>query len=44
MGTEHLLLALLEQEAGAGVLTDLGVDAARTEEEVAAVLRSAQGG
>ena len=42
VGTEHLLLALLEREAGDGVLTGLGVDAARTEEEIAAVLRSAQ--
>ncbi len=44
IGTEHLLLALLEQEAGAGLLTGLGVDAARTEEQVVALLGSLQGG
>ncbi|MGY1771308.1 Clp protease N-terminal domain-containing protein [Blastococcus sp. SYSU D00813] len=41
VGTEHLLLALLEQEAGAGLLTGLGVDAARAEEEIATALRAA---
>ncbi|KPI19998.1 Clp domain protein [Actinobacteria bacterium OK074] len=34
IGTEHLLLALLEFEDGEGVLTGLGVDKARTEEYV----------
>ncbi|MFG1790182.1 Clp protease N-terminal domain-containing protein [Nocardia sp. NPDC049149] len=31
IGTEHILLALLEQENGSGLLTDLGVDKAKTE-------------
>ncbi|MEV6277447.1 Clp protease N-terminal domain-containing protein [Nocardia sp. NPDC051832] len=31
IGTEHLLLALLEQENGAGLLTGLGVDKAKSE-------------
>ncbi|MFJ1757770.1 Clp protease N-terminal domain-containing protein [Kitasatospora sp. NPDC088134] len=31
VGTEHLLLALLEHEAGTGVLTSLGLDKATTE-------------
>ncbi|WP_029432022.1 Clp protease N-terminal domain-containing protein [Blastococcus sp. URHD0036] len=44
VGTEHLLLALLEQEAGDGVLSGLGIDAAATEREIAAVLRSASAG
>src|SRR3954468_899837 len=34
IGTEHLLLALLEQEDAGGVLRGLGIDKARTEEEV----------
>ncbi|MFC7448224.1 Clp protease N-terminal domain-containing protein [Rhodococcus daqingensis] len=34
IGTEHLLLALLEQEDGAGLLTDLGLDRATVEAEV----------
>jgi hypothetical protein len=38
IGTEHLLLALLEQEGDDGTLVGLGVDKARTEAEVAAVL------
>jgi hypothetical protein len=38
IGTEHLLLALLEREDGDGVLTGLGLDKARTEESIAAVL------
>lgn len=41
VGTEHLLLALLEQEAGTGLLSGLGVDAARAEEEIATALRAA---
>ncbi len=40
VGTEHLLLAVLEHEAGAGPLTGLGVDAARAEEQIAAALRA----
>jgi hypothetical protein len=43
VGTEHVLLALLEQEAGAGILSGLGIDAAQTEQEISAVLRSATG-
>ncbi|MFJ7159169.1 Clp protease N-terminal domain-containing protein [Streptomyces sp. NPDC101118] len=35
VGTEHVLLALLEFEAGAGLLTGLGVDKAAAEAEVA---------
>ncbi|CAL9303396.1 MULTISPECIES: Clp protease N-terminal domain-containing protein [Streptomyces] len=38
IGTEHILLALLEHENGDGVLSGLGVDKERTEEYVAAVL------
>ncbi|MGW2057835.1 Clp protease N-terminal domain-containing protein [Streptomyces sp. NPDC001840] len=38
IGTEHLLLALLEQEDGAGVLSGLGLDKTSTEEYVSAVL------
>ncbi|MFF5982820.1 Clp protease N-terminal domain-containing protein [Streptomyces olindensis] len=38
IGTEHLLLALLEHENGEGVLSGLGVGKERTEEYVAAVL------
>ncbi|MFF9509194.1 Clp protease N-terminal domain-containing protein [Streptomyces sp. NPDC014724] len=35
VGTEHILLALLEQEDGAGVLTGLGLDKATAETAVA---------
>ncbi|GAB3960756.1 Clp protease N-terminal domain-containing protein [Streptomyces sparsus] len=38
VGTEHLLLALLEWEDGTGVLTGLGVDKPATEAEVATAL------
>jgi hypothetical protein len=38
IGTEHVLLALLELEDGAGVLAGLGVDKATTEVEVAEAL------
>jgi ATP-dependent Clp protease ATP-binding subunit ClpA len=38
VGTEHILLALLEHEAGDGVLTSLGIDKATTEAEVVAAL------
>ena len=38
IGTEHLLLALLDADAGTGVLAGLGVDRARAEEFVAHVL------
>lgn len=40
IGTEHMLLALLEQEAGTGVLSGLGVDKAAAEANVAAALGS----
>jgi Clp amino terminal domain, pathogenicity island component len=40
IGTEHLLLALLELEEGDGVLTGLGIDKARTEQAVTAALAS----
>ncbi|MEV4466866.1 Clp protease N-terminal domain-containing protein [Micromonospora echinofusca] len=42
IGTEHILLALLEHENGAGVLSGLGVTKAATEEWVAAALRAVQ--
>ncbi|MGW0503857.1 Clp protease N-terminal domain-containing protein [Micromonospora sp. NPDC003241] len=38
IGTEHILLALLEQEDGEGVLTGLGVDKAAVEAGTAAAL------
>lgn len=38
IGTEHLLLALLEYEAGDGVLSGLGVDKQRAEDNVQAFL------
>ncbi|MDT5064611.1 MAG: hypothetical protein QOK02_766 [Mycobacterium sp.] len=40
IGTEHILLALLEAEAGDGPLHTLGVDKQRTEMEIVAVLSS----
>jgi Clp amino terminal domain, pathogenicity island component len=43
VGTEHLLLALLELEDGAGVLTGLGVDKARAEQDIAAALAEVTG-
>ncbi|KMS91402.1 Clp protease N-terminal domain-containing protein [Prauserella rugosa] len=44
IGTEHMLLALLENENGAGVLTGVGVDKGRVEEFVDATLRQIVGG
>ncbi|WDZ83233.1 Clp protease N-terminal domain-containing protein [Micromonospora cathayae] len=41
IGTEHILLALLEQEGGSGVLTGLGVDKEATESHVAEVVAAA---
>ncbi|GLY22903.1 Clp protease N-terminal domain-containing protein [Micromonospora sp. NBRC 101691] len=41
IGTEHILLALLEQEDGDGVLTGLGVDKATTEAGIATALEAA---
>ncbi|MCZ2810205.1 ATP-dependent Clp protease ATP-binding subunit [Modestobacter sp. VKM Ac-2979] len=38
IGTEHLLLALLEAEDGAGLLTSLGVDKATAEQHLIAAL------
>ncbi|MET9484907.1 Clp protease N-terminal domain-containing protein [Streptomyces sp. NPDC006638] len=38
VGTEHVLLALLEQENGAGVLSGLGLDKASTEAHVSAAI------
>jgi hypothetical protein len=38
IGTEHILLALLELEAGTGVLTGLGLDKAATEVAIVAAL------
>jgi ATP-dependent Clp protease ATP-binding subunit ClpA len=41
IGTEHILLALLELEDGTGVLTELGVDKATAEGNVAAAVAAA---
>lgn len=41
IGTEHILLALLEQEDGEGVLTGLGIDKQATAAQVTAVLDAA---
>jgi hypothetical protein len=38
VGTEHILLALLEHEAGDGILSGLGIDKDTTEAEVVAAL------
>ncbi|TSD98193.1 ATP-dependent Clp protease ATP-binding subunit [Skermania sp. ID1734] len=40
IGTEHILLALLEQENGTGLLSDRGLDGAQLEAEIAQVLAS----
>jgi hypothetical protein len=40
IGTEHILLALLEAEGGDGPLHGLGTDKQRTEDEIVEVLRS----
>ena len=42
--TEHVLLALLEQEAGDGVLSGLGVTKAEVEAVVATLLAGATAG
>ncbi|MFD5393452.1 Clp protease N-terminal domain-containing protein [Streptomyces sp. NPDC127097] len=42
VGTEHLLLALLEQENGQGVLSGFGLDKTHTEEHVSAALTEIQ--
>lgn len=44
VGTEHILLALLELEDGDGTLTGLGVDKAGAEAEITAALEAAAGG
>jgi hypothetical protein len=41
VGTEHVLLALLEHEDGTGTLTDLGISKAAIEGEIARLLRDA---
>jgi hypothetical protein len=41
VGTEHILLALLELEDGAGVLTGLGIDKATAEAHIASAATSA---
>lgn len=41
VGTEHILLALLEEEGGDGVLTGLGLDKAAVEETVTAAIAEA---
>ncbi|MFI6768575.1 Clp protease N-terminal domain-containing protein [Streptomyces sp. NPDC050355] len=38
IGTEHILLALLEHENGTGLLADAGIDKAATESRVVAIL------
>jgi hypothetical protein len=38
VGTEHVLLALLEHEGGSGLLSGLGVDRAAVEEVLARYL------
>ncbi|MBK1786329.1 Clp protease N-terminal domain-containing protein [Prauserella cavernicola] len=43
IGTEHILLGLLEFEGGAGVLTDLGVTKAEVEDDVRAALAAITG-
>ncbi|BCB84979.1 Clp protease N-terminal domain-containing protein [Phytohabitans suffuscus] len=44
IGTEHILLALLEQENGSGLLAGLGIGKEGTEEEVTRFLDRARGG
>jgi ATP-dependent Clp protease ATP-binding subunit ClpA len=41
IGTEHILLALLDLEDGTGVLAGLGVDPARAESEVVTAVQAA---
>jgi ATP-dependent Clp protease ATP-binding subunit ClpA len=43
VGTEHILLALLELEDGTGVLAGLGVDKATAEAKIVEMLASIQG-
>jgi ATP-dependent Clp protease ATP-binding subunit ClpA len=44
IGTEHILLALLEQEAGDGPLTSLGLDKEAAEATIVAAVEAAAGG
>src|SRR3954454_2784681 len=44
IGTEHILLALLDAEDGTGVLAGLGMDRARAEADLTAVLTATTGG
>jgi hypothetical protein len=44
IGTEHILLALLELEAGAGVLAGLGIDQAAAETEITTALAAIHAG
>lgn len=44
IGTEHIGLALLEHEAGSGVLSGVGVEKSAVQSCVAAALRNAAGG
>ena len=41
IGTEHVLLALLDAEDGTGVLAGLGLDRQRAEEQIAELLAAA---
>ncbi|WP_406077130.1 Clp protease N-terminal domain-containing protein [Micromonospora sp. NBC_00858] len=43
IGTEHILLALLEQEDGKGVLTDLGLEKAAVEADLLAAVAAVAG-
>ena len=38
IGTEHVLLALLEHEAGSGLLSDLGIEKGAVEQSITAAL------
>ncbi|MGO4613697.1 Clp protease N-terminal domain-containing protein [Nocardia sp. 2YAB30] len=40
IGTEHILLALLEQENGSGLLSDLGIEKAKTEAHLVELIAS----
>ena len=42
IGTEHILLALLEREDSAGVLSGLGIDKAAAQDRLAATLAAVQ--
>ena len=44
IGTEHILLAILELEDGTGVLAGLGVDKAAAEAAITAALSDARAG